>query len=79
MRAPTTLLPALVIASLLATRAAAQVYAPPGEGPTTVAVDFFLLSLNAVDEKDERRRMNLAAAVLLPLAYVAVIEGVILR
>ncbi len=53
MRHPIAFLQSLVLALLLAAPAAAQVYAPPGEGLTTVAVDFFLLSLNSVDEKDE--------------------------
>lgn len=30
-----------------------QVYAPPGQGPTSVAVDFYLLNLNSVDERNE--------------------------
>ena len=44
---------AIVIAGAVATRVSAQVYAPPAEGVNTVAVDFFLLNLDVVDEKNE--------------------------
>jgi hypothetical protein len=47
------LLLALAISVLTAMPVAAQVYAPPAAGLTTVTVDFFLLNLNSVDEKDE--------------------------
>jgi hypothetical protein len=42
-----------VLALLAATSASAQVYAPPQVGVTTVTVDFFLLNLDSVSEKDE--------------------------
>lgn len=42
-----------LVATLAAASATAQVYAPPGDGLTTVTVDFFLLNLDVVDEKDE--------------------------
>ena len=42
-----------VLALFAATSASAQVYAPPQTGVTTVTVDFFLLNLNSVSEKDE--------------------------
>ena len=42
-----------VLALLAATSASAQVYAPPQSGVTTVTVDFFLLNLDSVSEKDE--------------------------
>lgn len=38
---------------LVATAASTQVYAFPGEGVTTVSIDFFLLNLDVVDEKNE--------------------------
>ena len=44
---------AVVVAIVAGSTAFAEVYAPPNAGLTTVRVDFFLLNLNAVDEKDE--------------------------
>ena len=41
------------VAVLAATLVSGQVYAPPTEGLTTVSVDFYLLNLDAVDEKNE--------------------------
>ena len=42
-----------VLALLAATSASAQVYAPPQVGVNEVTVDFFLLNLDSVSEKDE--------------------------
>jgi hypothetical protein len=47
------LLLAAVVALSAGCPAFAEVYAPPNAGLTTVTVDFFLLNLNAVDERDE--------------------------
>jgi len=47
------LLLAAVVALSVGCPAHAEVYAPPNAGLTTVTVDFFLLNLNAVDERDE--------------------------
>jgi hypothetical protein len=44
---------ATVVAMFAATPLVAQVYAPPAASLTTVSVDFFLLNLNSVDEKNE--------------------------
>lgn len=44
---------ACLLAALIGASASAQVYAPPAAGVTTVAIDFYLLNLNAVDEKNE--------------------------
>lgn len=52
MRLPLAVAVAVLVA-LLSAPVSAQVYAPPAAGLTTVAVDFFLLNLNAVDERNE--------------------------
>jgi hypothetical protein len=44
---------AIIVALCVVTPASAEVYAPPDADTTTVTVDFFLLNLNAVDEKAE--------------------------
>ena len=42
-----------IVFAIAVTPVSAQVYAPPAEGVTTVTVDFFLLNLDLVDEKNE--------------------------
>jgi hypothetical protein len=44
---------ATIVAILACPPLFAQVYAPPAAGLTTVTVDFFLLNLNSVDERNE--------------------------
>ncbi len=41
------------LAMLMASCASAQVFAPPADGVTTVSVDFYLLNLDSVDERNE--------------------------
>jgi hypothetical protein len=43
----------VIVAVCAVVPASAEVYAPPAAGTTTVTVDFFLLNLDIVDDKDE--------------------------